>query len=153
MSSPTTVTNDAEIVLDALIDGLRITDRLLNEACGRALHALGPRVTTALSTAAQDARRPSHRRRIIAIIEMIEDLGQLDAHVGNCVWKALIQALRVHNEQLNDKAIEAFSCLPPEAVFELLTEATYRRNSPGFSARLRRAASALGLRRRTYTAS
>jgi len=139
--------NGAEIIVDALIDGLRLSDLALNDKCVLALRATGPRILPVLSVAANDATSAAHRRRIIDAIEQIEDMGQLDEHIGKCVWRALLDALRVHNEQLNGKAIEAFSCFPVNAAYDLTWEATYERRRKGYAARLTQAAMRLAHRR------
>ena len=147
MTTQTEQMNGAGFIVDALIDGLRLSDLTLNDKCVRALRAIGPRVIPTLSDAANEAANSAHRRRIVDAIELIEDLGQLEEHAGKHIWRALLDALRVHNERLNAKAIEALSCLPVEAMFELISEATYERRRSGYSARLTQAAMRLGHRR------
>jgi len=148
MATPTNQVKGTEIILDTLIDGLRVSDLILNEKCVLALQAIGPRVIPTLSAAANKAASSAHRRRILDATELIEDMGQLEEPVGRHVWKALLDALRVNNKRLNDKAIEAFSCLPVEAVFELISEATFERRRKGYSERLTLAAMRLGHRDR-----
>ena len=147
MNTQTEHMNGAGVIVDTLIDGLRLSDLTLTDKCVRALRAVGPRVIPTLSAAANEAAGSAHRRRIIDAIELIEDLGQLEENAGSLIWKALLDALRVHNEQLNAKAIDALSCLPIEAMFELISEATYERRRSGYSARLTQAAMRLGHRR------
>ena len=147
MTTQTEQMNDASIIVDALIDGLRLSDLTLTDKCLLALRAIGPRVIPTLSAAANEVAGSAHRRRIVDAIELIEDLGQLDEHAGGHIWRALLDALRVHNKRLNAKAIDALSCLPVEAMFELISEATAERHRGGYSARLTQAAMRLGHRR------
>jgi|GEM_PF-4576932 hypothetical protein len=111
------------------------------------LRAIGPSIIPTLTAAANEAAGSAHRRRIVDAIELIEDMGQLEEHAGKHIWRALLDALRVNNERLNAKAIDAFSCLPVEAMFELMSEALYERRRTGYSARLTQAARRLGHRR------
>lgn len=149
MTTPTEQlhTNDAGTVLDALIDGLRVTDARLNEHCELALQAIGPQVIPALTAATNSVTQPAHRRRLLAAIELVEDAGASSPQVGGYVWRALLDALRVKEVELNAKAIRAFCCLPAgKTAFELLSLATYERCRKGYSQRLRLASMLVGQR-------
>jgi hypothetical protein len=62
--------NGAEIILDALIDGLRLSDLTLNDKCVVALRAIGPCIIPTLTAAANEAASSAHRRRIVDAIEL-----------------------------------------------------------------------------------
>lgn len=144
MTTPTEALHNAETVLNALIDGLRVNDRQLNEHCELALRAIGQRVIPALTVAANAATKSAHRRRLLAAIELVEDSDAQPSDIGRCVWRALSEGLRVSDDHLNAKAIAAFGCFPPNAVFELLSQATYARHRKGYSQRLQVAAMRVG---------
>ena len=147
----TTLTNqksDAETVLDALIDGLRVTDIQLNERCELALQAIGQRALPSLTAATNTATRPAHRRRLLAAIELIEDSDAQPSDATQCIWRALLDALRVSDDQLNAKAVAAIGRCHPSAVFELISLATYHRRNKGYSQRLQVAAMRVGRQER-----
>jgi len=134
----------------ALIDALRLSDITLCDRCTEALVAIGPRVVPTLNASLNEAKSIAHRRRILDAIELIEDTATLDQpgrDTGRAVWRALLNCLRVSNEQLNEKATEAISHFPQEIVHELVAKATYERRSRGYANRLMAAASRLGIRR------
>ena len=142
--------NPASLSVAAFIDALRLTDTTLCDKCTDALIAIGPRVVPTLNAAINEARNTAHRRRIMDVIELIEDTASQNQTVSDsarAIWRALLDCLRISNEQLNEKATEALSYMPAEMVFELVSEATYERRRPGYSNRLMQAASRLGRRR------
>jgi hypothetical protein len=131
----------ALIVIDALIDGLRIDDQKLNGKCLAALRSVGGRVVPHLRAAAYDrATRASHRRRLLNAAEMIEGFPASDTQAGKHIVDFLLDALRVQNAKLNDKAVAAFGCLPGEVVDHLITEAVCVYKKTGYCARLLTAA-------------
>lgn len=63
-----------QIVVDALVDGLRISNKGLNEKCKRALISIGRRAAQHLRRAVSTQRMgPNHRRRTEEVIELIDD--------------------------------------------------------------------------------
>ena len=140
--------NMASTSLDALIDGLRVSDLTLHDNCIRALCAFGPRVAPVLDAAANATTSAKHRRRIRDTIERIEDTVEASPDVGRRVWVALLDCLRVSNSQLNHKAMEAISLFSDSLVIELVAQATYHRRKRAYAQRLMHAASRLGLGRR-----
>lgn len=135
----------ALVVIDALIDGLRIDDQELNGKCLAALRSVGGRAVPRLRAVVHDrATRASHRRRLIGAIAAIDDFLAIDAQAGKHIVDFLLEALRVHNVKLNDKAVAAFGCLPGEPVNRLIMEAVCNRKKTGYCARLLRAVDKVG---------
>ena len=136
--------SDQITVFDALIDGLRISNQKLNDKCLAALRSIGKRVVPNLQAAAADqATQDPHRRRLLVAIEMIENGLHFDGRVGFHVIEALFESLRVHNSELNCKAIQAIKCLPAGLINRLITEAVCNYKKPGFCVRLLSAAEQL----------
>ncbi len=133
--------------VDALIDGLRISDVSLTDKCMKGLCAVGPRVVPVLAAALQAANTAPHRRRIADAIDLIEDTGQSECQTARPVFLALLDCLRISDEPLNAKATEAISMLPAPMVQGVMEKATLHRRKKGYSQRLKIAASRLGLRR------
>jgi hypothetical protein len=139
-------TTDAKMVVDALIDGLRLSRPTLNDQCSRALHALGGQVIPILLNVANDhSTRPAHRRRLQATIGTIEDSQPIDAQAGLLIMAALLEFLRIDNPQLNGKAMSAIATLPLGLVNCLIGEAACNRKQPGYCVRLLQAAGQFGV--------
>ena len=136
--------NDAVTVIDALIDGLRISDRSLNDKCLAALRSVGGRVVPLLQAVANDqSTRTPHRRRLINAIELIKCSDTVDVCISVHVTAALFEALRVHNKRLNSKAMAAIQRFPGGLVNHLITEAVCNRKKTGYCVRLLAAAEQL----------
>lgn len=131
MKTKTPDLNILSASVDALIDGLRISDLSLCDHCMRALSAIGPRVVPLLNFALNNADTSSHRRRLVDAVELVEDTGQESSESGQLVWNALLECLRVDDEQLNEKATEAISLMPGPMIHDIFTQATYHRRKKG----------------------
>jgi hypothetical protein len=139
-------TTDAKMVVDALIDGLRLSRPALNDKCSRALRALGGQVIRLLLDVANDhSTRPAHRRRLQATSGTIEDSQPIDDQAGLLIMAALLEALRIDNPQLNGKAVSAISSLPVGVVNCLIAEAACNRKQPGYCVRLLQTAAQFGI--------
>lgn len=138
-------TGRAQIVLDVLLEGLRITNRNLNEMCRLALLSIGGRAVFRLQAAANDLRtRATHRQRLKEILERIENSPEMDAGVGQHIMNALLDSLRIKNKRLNDKAIAAFGSLHGSSIGTLITQAILNhKRAAGYCARLLKAADAV----------
>jgi hypothetical protein len=136
---------DPTVVIDALIEGLRNSKKTLNEKCKRALLSLGRRAVPGMQAAANDPdTSTAHRRRVEQVLGMISDSEDMAAKASMYVANALLDALRVDNMQLNEKAIAAFAVLPWRTIDLLIATAIDSdRSSPRYCARLLKAADAV----------
>ena len=127
-------------VIYTLIDGLRITDQKLNDKCLAALNSIGGRTKSRMRVVLDQAKPDSHRQRLADAIELIGDCQPVNTKAATYIVDALFDALRVYNVRLNEKAVEALSCLPGELANELIAEAFRQHKKNGYCSRLLRAA-------------
>lgn len=145
--------HDEQTVIDVLLDGLRISDPTLNDKCLAAIVSIGERIVSHLLAAANDrSTRAPHHARLVAAAELVRDSPVIDARAGELILEAMFDALRVHNEKLNAKAIAAIGCMPSGFVNCLITEAVCKHKSRGHCARLLRAADEVDGRPKKFSA-
>lgn len=139
--------NGVVAVMEAVIDGLRVADKRLNDKCNLALRAVGDRVIPWLAGVANDESTGSgHRLRLLAAIDQIEVYRGTNGKVGALVLAALLAGLRVSNAELNRKVTNALPYLGSDIVNRLITETIVNRNKTGYCLRLLKAAEQTGQR-------
>ena len=133
---------DPTVVIDALIDGLRISKKELNEKCKLALLSLGGRVAFQVQAVAYDpVTQSAHRRRLEELLKVITDTERIAAGAVTHLIEALLYALRVDDRRLNERAIAAFGALPVGLIDTLIAAAIgSQTSSPSYCARLLKAA-------------
>jgi hypothetical protein len=134
---------DAEtmgLIVDALVEGLRVNSAKLNWRCGRALCALGKPLIPYLMDVIEDERTPAaHRRQLRRLTSEISCARPVDGKRGVLITEALLEAIRVSDPELNAKAIEAIRHFPT-VVDRLIVEAACNRKAPDYCAKLLHAA-------------
>ena len=134
------------VMVDALIEGLRNGRKTLNDKCKLALHSFGRRAVFRLKAVANDPNMSAaHRRRLEEVLAVMSDSEHMAANAAMYIVDALLDALRVTDKQLNEKAIEAFAAAPWRTIDLLIDEAVAnQRKSAGYCARLLMAADVVG---------
>lgn len=129
-------------VIDVLVEGLRISEKTLNEKCRRALLCFGGRAALRVQAVSIDPNTSAaHRRRLEEVLGVISDSEQISTGAGTSLQDALLDALRVTNKRLNEKAIAAFAALPWRTIDMLIAEAvSNHEKAAGYCARLLKAA-------------
>jgi hypothetical protein len=130
------------VVVDALIEGLRISTKTLNQKCKLALLFFGRRAGLRLRAVADDPdTSAAHRRRLEEVLVERERSSVINVGARRCLLDALLESLRVTNKRLNKKAIAAFGTQPPSSFGVLVEEATLNQDEDvGYCGRLLRAA-------------
>lgn len=132
-------------IFAALIDGLRIKDKSLNEKCSSALLATGKGAVPYLTRAADDRRtKAAHRQRLCATIARIEKNEQPDKGEVECLMEALRDGLRVFNVRVNTLATDALRHLGEDSVDHLIARAIIVWKRPGYCERPLLAAEQIG---------
>lgn len=133
---------DPTVVIDALIDGLRISKKDLNEKCKLALLSLGGRAAFRVQVVAYDpVTQSAHRRRLEDVLKVITGRERIAAGAVTHLMEALLYALRVEDKQLNERAIAAFGALPVRLIDILISEAVLHQwKAASYCARLLKAA-------------
>ncbi|MCX5957999.1 MAG: hypothetical protein NTW51_16785 [Cyanobacteria bacterium] len=138
----TTISANVGHIIDALIAGLGVARQGLSEQCEAALRALGGRAIPYLQTAA--AASPRRRKRIEAIVAMIDECQDVNGDTGCFTYRALVLAAAAQDEQDNPKLIPALKQLGPTVVDTLAREAILNRKKPSVCLRVLRAIEQLG---------
>ena len=135
-----------ELILAALVDGLRIKNRQLNEKCCHALASMGRDAIKHIRTVENDrATQPLYRQRLSAVAALIENTNACDLPRASTVQAALIEAIQVNNPTLNRKALTAIRTFPPAIVDEIVLHAQMHLKNSGSCTRLLSAVEQLGL--------
>lgn len=137
------------VVIGALIDGLRPTNRQLNQKCKQALFAFGKEILPLIIAKAQSESTPHpQRERLQTLVADLVRAGDLD--VSNKlrirVRDALCAALCVFDPILNERAIRALSHLGEPLVDHLIAEAVCHQQNQGYCLRLLLAVERMGVR-------
>ncbi len=136
---------NAYVVVEALMEGLRPTDDVLNEKCNRALFSIGELAIQWLVEVANNNRTSApHRERLLSIVSQIQQSGRAGTNIDGSILEALLDALRVSAVSLNRKATMAFCRLRPASVNCLILEAFEKFKQPGYCVRLLKAAEQVG---------
>ena len=145
MTTQEAMTNPVLRIVDALIDGFRITDPQLHDRCRPALCAIGGRVLPRLNEVAEDPSTTAwHRSRLRKIIDRIPPQEGLAANVAQLITKALVDGLRPLDDRLHDKVMTALRQLSPSIATNLLAAAAGKQVAPEHCCRLLRAVEQLG---------
>ena len=135
-----------ELILAALVDGLRIKNRQLNEKCCHALASMGRDAIKHIRTVENDrATQPLYRQRLSAVAALIENTNACDLPRASTVQAALIEAIRVYNPTLNRKALTAIRTFPCQIAEKLVKHAFLHQKQFGSCTRLLSAVEQLGL--------
>ena len=103
----------ANLVLTALIDGLRVPDDIINVLCGAALCGIGRRMTSQLAAAAQSPSVSAvQSQRLESVIEFIEKRADADVD-SESVLLALLHCLHYADAALSRNAANALRSLAP----------------------------------------
>ena len=125
--------------IDVLIDGLRVSDRRHNEFSSAAIRELGPLLLPGLrSTASEPKIGKAHKRRLDAAI-LSAETAAIDpiATSPNLVIDAIMDALRVNDKNLHQKALRAIQLsFPPRFIGRIITTASINGANRDYCARL-----------------
>lgn len=145
MTSQETLTEAVRLVVDALIDGLRVADPRLQDRSRQALCAIGSGVLPRLNEIAGERRTTArHRARLRELIDRIPPIEAPAANASQLIVIALIEGLRPSDARLTGKVMAALRELPAAIVSPLVTAVAATRRSPGYCLRLLRALQELG---------
>ncbi|MEQ8788442.1 MAG: hypothetical protein RIC55_19180 [Pirellulaceae bacterium] len=136
----------AELIVAALVEGLRVAATQLNWKCGQALCVLGERIFPYLASVIEDqgTSEPQRRRLRILMAEM-STARPTDENRGVLVTEAMLEAIRVGESKLNAMAVAAISRFPG-VVDRLIVEAACKRKQADYCVRLLHAAGEAGQR-------
>ena len=143
----TTPSNPDMAVIEALIDGLRPTNRPLNQRRKLALLACGKGILPGIIYLAQaEATPPPQRRRLQALASALDQTRDRrgNCRVGDLVYDALLAGLRVEDPRLNECAFRAM-CQHGELLADyLVSEAVRQDRNHAYCLRLLQAVERIG---------
>ena len=138
MAAPTQDPNNtAYMIMDALVDGLRLKDEQLQQNAVLALTVIGRKALPFLEEKAKCKKtKPVHRERLLRVAQWLETFGSKPGNEGRTVVNYLIDALRVGNKSLNQKAADALCGLSADVVDRLVPVAFLNWKKAGYCVRL-----------------
>jgi hypothetical protein len=127
----------ADAIIDALLEGLRLADRSLNDKCTAALADIGKPAFPALMRILEHGQnREPHRNRLLAVARRISNGTRSGVGVAQNIVVALLDAVRSDNPLLVEKVRAAFRVLHPQIANRLILEAVCCRNKVRYCLRL-----------------
>jgi hypothetical protein len=124
MTTEQTSCTAPDAIIDALLEGLRLADRSLNEKCFAALGDIGrPAIPAVMRILEYGRNLGPHRNRLLGVIRHIQTGMQSAAGVSQSVLCALLDAVRSDDPRLYNKLRVAFHYLHPEVTNRLILEA------------------------------